>query len=309
MYNSLIFLGISAVMFSARLMIGKQIKKEKKRYTYVFDMMSISRVYDVLAGITIIVCFVIDMMVLDSQPTGVVGTILLEITIVVLFLSGAVITSRYYWADEEESIINHLYWGKEKRISYSEIKYFTIEGTGDVSLNLYDDKKMVIPSLDHEMTSLIQSYLETKHIKYKDRMVYGSVVMNERMPRKIGAMLLVIISLFFFVSSIYFAKESDMYEFMLAFWMVMFLMSVYELFSRFYNRVVFGGKEITCRRFLRKSIVLKTNEIKNYRVQEVNNAEVIELLTSENKKIKISMLWNNSYMIDTYIKKHHWQQK
>ena len=100
-----------------------------------------------------------------------------------------------------------------------------------------------------------------------------------------------------------------MYEFMLAFWMVMFLMSVYELSSRFYNCVVFKGKEITCRRFLRKSIVLKTNEIKNYRVQEVNNAEVIELLTSENKKIKISMLWNNSYMIDTYIKKPHWQQK
>ena len=71
---------------------------------------------------------------------------------------------------------------------------------------------------------------------------------------------------------------------------------------------MFDGKEITNRRFLRKKMVVTTKDVKQYRIRESDNAEVAELLTTDNKKIKISMLWDNAYMIDTYIKKYQWKQ-
>ena len=98
-----------------------------------------------------------------------------------------------------------------------------------------------------------------------------------------------------------------MYPLIISFCLFMLLGSTYDLISRCYNYVLFDGKEIINRRFLRKNIVVTTKDVKQYRIREIDNAEVVELLTTDNRKIKISMLWDNSYMIDIYIKKYQWK--
>lgn len=133
-------------------------------------------------------------------------------------------------------------------------------------------------------------------------------MMHESRSRKILASVVFVTAILIFIAGIYWGPESEMYSFIIAFCIIFLLGCSYDLISRYYNYVMFDGKEITNRRFLRKKMVVTTKDVKQYRIREIDNAEVVELLTTDNKKIKISMLWDNAYMIDTYIKKYQWKQ-
>ena len=132
-------------------------------------------------------------------------------------------------------------------------------------------------------------------------------MMHESRSRKILASVVFVTAILIFLAGIYWGPDSQMYLLIIGFCLFMLLGSTYDLIARCYNYVLFDGKEIINRRFLRKNFVVTTKDVKQYRVREIDNAEVVELITADNKKIKISMLWDNSYMIDTYIKKYQWK--
>lgn len=253
-------------------------------------------------------CFVVDFIFLDDIVRETIGILLVEILWVVCLLLAAVISERYYWGEKEGSIFNRPCFGKVKSVSYDAVEYFTIEGSGDVRLHLCDQSSVILPSMDKEMTTYLQNYLIGKHLKYKDRLTHGSVMMHESRSRKILASVVFVTALLIFIAGIYWGPESEMYSLIIAFCIIFLLGCSYDLISRYYNYVMFDGKEITNRRVLRKKMVVMTKDVKQYRIREIDNAEVVELLTTDNKKIKISMLWHNAYMIDTYIKKYQWKQ-
>ena len=303
-----IFLGSSIIIYFIGFFIRKQMKKEKRTYTVLMDMHCISKIFNVLSVITICACFVVDFIFLDDVVRETIGILLVEILWVVCLLLAAVIFDRYYWGEKEGSIVNHPCFGKVKSVNYDAVEYFTIEGSGDVRLHLCDQSSVILPSMDKEMTTYLQNYLIGKHLKYKDRLIHGSVMMHESRSRKILASVVLVTAILIFIAGIYWGPNSQMYPLIIAFCIIFLLGCSYDLISRCYNYVLFDGKEIINRRFLRKNIVVTTKDVKQYRIREIDNTEVVELLTTDNRKIKISMLWDNAYMIDTYIKKYQWKQ-
>ena len=307
MYIAFMFLSICVILFCFRYVRGKKIQTEKQRYAFLMDMHSISKIFDVLSVITICACFMVDIFFLDDTVRETIWILLIEISWVTCLLLAAVISERYYWGEKEGSIFNQPCFGKVKSVSYDAVEYFTIEGSGDVRLNLRDQSSVILPSMDKEMTTYLQNYLVGKHLKYKDRLIHGSVMMHESRSRKILASVVFVTAILIFIAGIYWGPDSQMYPLIISFCLFMLLGSTYDLISRCYNYVLFDGKEITNRRFLRKKMVVTTKDVKQYRIREIDNAEVVELLTTDNRKIKISMLWDNSYMIDIYIKKYQWK--
>lgn len=302
------FLSICVILFCIRYVREKKLQTEKQRYTVLMDMHGISKIFDVLAVVTICACFVVDFIFLDDTARETIWILLIEILWVVCLLLAAVISDRYYWGEKEGSLFNQPCFGKAKNVSYDAVEYFTIEGSGDVRLNLCGQSNIILPSMDKEMTTYLQNYLIGKHLKYKDRLTHGSVMMHERRFGKVMAIIVEIVAMIFFFAGIYWGQESEMYSLIIVFCIIFLLGCSYDLISRYYNYVLFDGKEIISRRLLRKNMVVTTKDIKQYRIREINNAEVVELLTTDNRKIKISMLWDNAYMIDTYIKKYQWKQ-
>mgnify|MGYP004529864407 FL=1 len=307
MYMAFLFLSICVILFCVRFVRGKKIQTDKQMYDVLMDMHSISQIFDVLSVITICACFVVDFIFLDDAVRESIWILLIEILWVICLLLAAVIFDRYYWGEKGGSIVNRPCFGKAKSVSYDAVEYFTIEGSGDVRLHLCDQSSVILPSMDKEMTTYLQNYLIGKHLKYKDRLTHGSVMMHESRSRKILASVVFVTAILIFLAGIYWGPDSQMYLLIIGFCLFMLLGSTYDLIARCYNYVLFDGKEIINRRFLRKNIVVTTKDVKQYRVREIDNAEVVELITADNKKIKISMLWDNSYMIDTYIKKYQWK--
>ena len=304
-----IFLSISIIIYFNRIFIGKKMKRKKQKYIIWMDMRSISKLFDVLSVITICACFVVDFIFLDDAVRESIWILLIEIIWVICLLLAAMISDRYYWGEKEGSLVNQPCFGQEKSVNYDAVEYFTIEGSGDVRLNLCDQSSVILPSADQVMTTYLQNYLVGKHLKYKDRLIHGSVMMHESRSRKILASVVFVTAILIFLAGIYWEPDSQMYLLIIGFSLFMLLGSTYDLIARCYNYVLFDGKEIINRRFLRKNIVVTTKDVKQYRVREIDNAEVIELITADNRKIKISMLWDNAYMIDTYIKKYQWKEE
>ena len=109
------------------------------------------------------------------------------------------------------------------------------------------------------------------------------------MKTKIIASGVFVTAILIFLAGIYWGPESEMYSLIIAFCIIFLLGCSYDLIARCYNYVLFDEKEIINRRFLRKNIVVKTKDVKQYRVREIDNAEVVELLTATNRKVKSSM--------------------
>ena len=57
-----------------------------------------------------------------------------------------------------------------------------------------------------------------------------------------------------------------------------------------------------------KNMEISLSDIKTYCVKDIDNAEMIVLMTEDNRKIKVNMLWENSYLINTYIERYKWKR-
>ena len=59
---------------------------------------------------------------------------------------------------------------------------------------------------------------------------------------------------------------------------------------------------------MKKNMEIRLSDIKSYCVKDINNAEMIVLMTEDNRKVKINMLWEYSYLINTYIERYKWKR-
>lgn len=293
----------SMILLLTKYLIGMQMKRIRDNDIPIIDLSFVSRIYSVCSVVFIIIFESVNILEVNTIKKNQVAAFFCEVGFVFLLLMIGLFFERYYWGFPISGIIRQPAFGRKREYNFEDIECYTIGTSNQVVLHMHGGDNVVIPILDNTMLNLVKDYLDIKQIKYKNRLSDGKVVMREGKARRIGSIVANCFGIIFLAGCFYY----NINVVIILLGIIFVLGTFYDSISRHYNTFIIDGKRIVYKRFLRKTIDIRMSEIKTYCIKKVDNAEIIELATVDNFKLKVNMLWDNSYAINNYIKRYKWK--
>lgn len=298
-----LYITVNVISVIVRYYIGYCFKKKREDNIDIIDVKFFSRIFMICAVVFMILLGAMNaatMHVVEKHP---LGFFLCEELFVLSLVFVSLLYDRYYWALPIGGIIKQPALGKKKELKYDDIEFYTVDASNQIVLHTNDGEKLIIPVIDNGMYVRVQCLLESHRVHSQNPLDNERIILREGKARRIGSIITSSMSWVLLIAGIYYKSI-----WILGFAVPYVLGTLYEIISRHYNTLTIENEKIIYKRFMKKNMEISLSDIKTYCVKDINNAEMIVLMTEDNRKIKINMLWENAYLINTYIERYKWKR-
>lgn len=298
-----LYITVNVIIIIVRYYIGCCFKKKREENVFIIDLRIVSIIFMICAVIFMILLGAINAATMNVVEKHPLGFFLCEEIFVLSLVFLSLFYDRYYWALPLDGIIKQPALGKKIELKYDDIEFYTVDASNQIVLRTYEGEKLVIPVIENGMYVVLRDHLESYRVHFQNPLNSEKIILREGKARRIGSIITSSMSWVLLIAGIYYESI-----FFLGFAVPYFLGTLYEIISRHYNTLTIENKKIICKRFMKKNMEIRLSDIKSYCVKDINNAEMIVLMTEDNRKVKVNMLWEYSYLINTYIERYKWKR-
>lgn len=298
-----LYITVNVIIIIVRYYIGYCFKKKREENVFIIDLRIVSIIFMICAVIFMILLGAINAATMNVVEKHPLGFFLCEEIFVLSLVFLSLFYDRYYWALSLDGIIKQPALGKKIELKYDDIEFYTVDASNQIVLRTYEGEKLVIPVIENGMYVVLRDHLEAYRVHFQNPLNNEKIIFREGKARRIGSIITSSMSWVLLIAGIYYESI-----FFLGFAVPYFLGTLYEIISRHYNTLTIENKKIICKRFMKKNMEIRLSDIKSYCVKDINNAEMIVLMTEDNRKVKVNMLWEYSYLINTYIERYKWKR-